>query len=191
MRCQVCGCVFAARRGARFCSGRCRVWAHRHPVSGPPRELCRLDRWVLFDSRKVPRRVGCPSWPASSTDSGSWSSFADASAAVGTSPLARGVGFVLNGDGICAIDLDHCVNPDGSLEPFARRILERCPQTYVEVSPSGSGLHIFGLGTVGVGRRMDGVEVYDRGRYMTVTGRVFRDFPRRLADVQPLVDALA
>lgn len=190
MSCQVCGCRFAARRDARFCSTRCRVWAHRHRSSGPPRELCRLDRWVLFDSRKVPRRVDRPSWPASSTDPASWSSFNSASAAVGSSGFACGVGFVLTGDGVCAIDLDHCINPDGSLEPFAREILARCPRTYVEVSPSGTGLHIFGFGHVGGGRRMDGVEVYDRGRYMTVTGQAFRDFPRRLAKVQPLVDSL-
>lgn len=105
-------------------------------------------------------------------------------------PFAAGVGFVLNGDGVACVDLDHCVNPDGSLDPWAREVLALAPRTYVEVSPSGSGLHVFGFASVGVGRRLGLVEVYDRARYMTVTGRVFRGAPSRLADMQSFVDAL-
>jgi primase-polymerase (primpol)-like protein len=190
MRCHSCGELFAARADARYCSGRCRVRAHRSgPKSGPPLELRRLDRWVLHDKRKVPRRVDRPSWPASSTNPETWSSYADA-IAVERGRFKAGIGFVLNGDGIACVDLDHCLYSDGSLEPYARRILERTPKTYVEVSPSGTGLHIFGYAEVGTGRVLDGVEVYDRGRYMTVTSNRFREFPRRLADISALVESL-
>jgi len=100
-----------------------------------------------------------------------------------------GVGFVLNGDGIAAIDLDHCVTDEG-LEPWAADIVARCAGTYIELSPSGTGLHIFGYATVGHGRRGVGVEVYDRGRYFTVTGNVWGSAPRRLADISAVVDSI-
>ena len=180
MRCSSCGVEFHARADARFCSGRCRVRAHRG--LRPPAELVRRDRWVTHRA-KVPLQVsgGC----ASSTDPSTWSTFEAASSCSGRD----GVGFVLNGDGIACIDLDHCL-VDGVLEPWAQEIIDRCPRTYVEVSPSGTGLHVFGLATVGAGRNMGGVEVYDRGRYMTVTGRRYGSFPNRLADISGLVASL-
>ena len=43
---------------------------------------------------------------------------------------------------------------------------------------------------MGKGRRMGQVEVYDRGRYMTVTGNRWRGSSRRLADISSLVSDL-
>ena len=100
-----------------------------------------------------------------------------------------GVGFVLNGDGVACIDLDDCLH-DGVLDDWAADIVARCPRTYIEISPSGRGLHIFGYATVGKGRNLGGVEVYDRGRYICVTGQRFGDFPRRLSDISAAVAAL-
>jgi primase-polymerase (primpol)-like protein len=48
------------------------------------------------------------------------------------------------------------------------------PSTYVEVSPSGSGLHVWGFADLVQGRRTGDVEIYGAGRYITVTGRRFR-----------------
>ena len=95
----------------------------------------------------------------------------------------------INSDGIAGIDLDHCLT-GGVLEPWAQQIVDRCPATYVEVSPSGTGLHIFGRAIVGAGRRRDGVEVYDRGRYFTVTGKPFGKPSRKLADITGLIASL-
>jgi primase-polymerase (primpol)-like protein len=122
---------------------------------------------------------------ASSTNPRTWSSF-DVAAA---SSVGDGLGFVLNGDGIACVDLDHCIN-GGVLEPWAQAILDRTPATYVEVSPSGTGLHIFGFATVGAGRNLGGVEFYDRGRYMTVTGKRWGKSPRVLADISGLIASL-
>ena len=44
-------------------------------------------------------------------------------------------------DGLCAIDIDHCVNTDGTLSPLAADVIE-IMDSYSEVSPSGKGLHI-------------------------------------------------
>jgi primase-polymerase (primpol)-like protein len=105
------------------------------------------------------------------------------------------MGFVLTAeDRIVCIDLDHAL-VDGELLPWARRIVDGLPATYIEVSPSGTGLHIWGFGSVGRGRRMrDGeasVEVYDRGRYITVTRRPFEDAPSKLADLSEVIANLA
>lgn len=130
--------------------------------------------------------------PASSTDSATWSPLAAVDAA---GARGDGLGFVLNGDGIACIDIDHCVRPDGSLEPWAARLVRRVPKTWIEVSPSGTGLHVWGIATVGTGRhvKLPGggqVEVYDRGRYITVTRAPYRKSPRTLADLTDVVDEL-
>lgn len=178
--------MFAARRSdAVYCSGRCRVYAFRELRGQIPRALLDIPRWVLFDDRKIPRRVDCSA--ASSTDPDSWVPFVTAAEAA--RDYGRGVGFVLNGDGIACIDLDHCII-DGRLTDLARQVLAAAAGTYVEVSPSGTGLHVWGLGVVGKGVRGSGVEVYDRGRYMTVTGRRWRAAGRGLIDIQPLIDSL-
>jgi primase-polymerase (primpol)-like protein len=63
------------------------------------------------------------------------------------------------------------------------------PETYVEFSPSGRGLHVWGFGSLNRGRRFvrDGmkVEVYGDGRYLTVTGKKYGVSHRRsrLADL--------
>ena len=174
-----------ARSDAKFCSGRCRVAAHRrrHRLQVPT-AMARKRCWVTHRS-KVPMTPG--SIFARSNDPATWRDFSTAcrAAAVGN---VDGVGFMFDGTGIAGIDLDHCIT-DGVLEPWAAEIVPACAGTYIEVSPSGTGLHIFGLATVGTGRRRDGVEVYDRGRYFTVTGDRWGDAPLKLADIQAVVDA--
>jgi primase-polymerase (primpol)-like protein len=124
--------------------------------------------------------------PASSTDPRTWSSYKDATA----SAAGVGLGFVLsNEDDIVCIDLDHCLNPlTGRLAPWAAAIVRDAGTTYVEVSPSGDGLHIWGRAAVRQGRRIrrpDGtaVEIYGTGRYIAMTGRRHGNAPSVLADL--------
>jgi primase-polymerase (primpol)-like protein len=112
---------------------------------------------------------------ASSTDPETWSTYTAAKSAT----VGHGLGFVL-GDGIACLDLDHCLI-DGKPNGLAREVLARVPGAYVEVSPSGDGLHVWGTAPEQPGRRRDGFEVYSVGRYITVTGNVFR--PGRLVDL--------
>ena len=104
-----------------------------------------------------------------------------------------GVGFVLDGDGIVCLDLDHALE-DGRPVEWAAQLLARLPATYVEVSPSGTGLHVWGRARVVRGRRIrDGVrsvEIYGTGRYITVTGRRWRGASSRLADLDAVVAEL-
>ena len=92
------------------------------------------------------------------------------------------MGFVL-GDGIGCIDLDGCLDEKGRPSEFAQKVLAACPATFIEVSQSGRGLHIFGLLPEAPGRAREGVEVYSAGRFIAMTGRRWGSSPRLLADL--------
>lgn len=184
--CDYCGVgINLLRAGARFCSAKCRVYASRKPSI--PAEMSGKDRWVRRNRRKTPLTVAGGS--ASSTDPSTWSSLAEAKA----SKVGAGLGFVLGG-GIGCIDLDHCFS-GGKLAGWAQEIVSRAPDTYMEVSQSGEGLHIFGFLPEAPGRniRRDGrnVEFYSAGRYIAVTGDRFLDSPAKLADLRGLVASLS
>lgn len=175
----------------RFCSTRCRVAAHRATKTQLPLELTTRDRWVRRSATKVPLTTG--GMPASSTDPRTWSTHRDATA----STAGVGLGFVLSDvDDVVCIDLDHCMNPlTGRLDLWAVAIVRDAGATYVEVSPSGDGLHIWGRADVRQGRRIrrpDGtaVEVYGTGRYITVTGRRHGSCPSILADLSAVIAVL-
>lgn len=153
-----------------------------------PAEMTRRATWVRRTARKVP--VTTTRRPASVSDRATWTTYAKAR----RSNAGVGLGFVLDGSGIVCIDLDHCLE-GGELAPWAREILDRLPATYVEVSPSGTGLHVFGRGHVPCGRRVrrgDGtaVEVYGDGRYIAVTGVRYGASPAKLADLSEAVAGL-
>jgi hypothetical protein len=130
-------------------------------------------------ARSVDKKPFCaPGRMASSTDAASWLTYEDAVALAEREKLA-GVGFVFApDDGLCGIDLDHCRDAvTGAVQPWAQRVIERF-NSYTEISPSGTGVHIFVRATLpGPGKkrnRPDGVgavEMYDRARYFTVTGQ--------------------
>ncbi|MEU6543888.1 DNA primase [Streptomyces sp. NPDC046859] len=195
-RCDNCREHLGARHAhnARFCSGRCRMAAHRarqRKSDSVPAAMARRRQWVRYSDRKVPLSARGPRRsPASSTDPATWSSYSAAK----RSTAGVGIGFVLSPtDRLVCIDLDHAL-ADGVLASWARDIVDRLPQTYIEVSPSGTGLHIWGYGSVGRGRRIrrgeSCVEVYDRGRYITVTGEPFEGAASSLADISKVLDDL-
>lgn len=181
-----------ARSHTRTCSPRCRKAlsrAARRTENTLPVELTTRDRWVRRAADKRPLTVA--GMAASSTDPRTWSTHDEAV----RSTAGAGLGFVLDGDGVVCIDLDHCIRPDGSLEPWAAPIVADAGTTYVEVSPSGDGLHIWGRADVRQGRRIrrpngTAVEIYGTGRYITVTGRRHGHCPSTLADLSALIAQL-
>lgn len=188
-RCEHCRTHLGARHAhnARYCSGRCRTAACRARRTVPA-ELAQRPRWVRRSVAKVPLTVGGAT--ASSTDPATWARHAEAA----RSTAGAGLGFVLNGDGIACVDLDHCLNGE-RLAPWAQRVLDLAPGCWVERSVSGDGLHIWGRGALPSGRRipLDGggtAELYGTGRYIAVTGQTWGDTPRRLGDLHDLIDAL-
>jgi putative DNA primase/helicase len=148
-----------------------------------PDDLKELDQWVLWRyegddhgrATKVPyQRNGRK---ASSSDQKTWCSFEDARAVYETGGYS-GLGFVFAPDGgLVGIDLDDCLTDSGAYEPWAIPIIQRFHDSYSEVSPSGLGIKIFARGKLPGGGTAfpmgDGrVELYDQGRYFTVTGDV-------------------
>ncbi|NLZ10935.1 MAG: hypothetical protein GX086_06340 [Alcaligenaceae bacterium] len=95
----------------------------------------------------------------------------------------NGIGLILNGDGLVGIDLDNCVD-EGRAQPAALHLLMSLGCGYVEVSPSGTGLHGFGLVSepptfTGIKCSVNGlaIEVYACKRYLTVTGHLYSQYP--------------
>ncbi|MEV5911078.1 bifunctional DNA primase/polymerase [Streptomyces chartreusis] len=176
-----------ARSHARFCMPACRAAAHRKSRSIPT-ELTRRPRWIRRTSRKVP--IAVDGSAASSTDPASWSTHR----AAARSTAGAGLGFVLDGDGVVCLDLDHCLDSEGVIAGWAQGVLDAAGDTWVEVSQGGDGLHIWGYGALPHGRRITvgagSVELYGTGRYIAVTGRTFGGTPQRLGDVQHVIDSL-
>jgi len=173
--CERCGerlAIAGRGRTPRYCSTRCRVAAHRarHRL---PRELTERARWVRHEDK---RPITPDGRPASSTDPRTWSAYREAA----RSKVGDGLGFVL-GDGVACLDIDHCLDGQGRPDARARAILARVPGAYVEVSPSGRGLHVWGAAPEQPGRRHEDYEAYAVGRYITVTGNVYQ--PGRLVDL--------
>lgn len=171
--CEWCGISIVSKRGdAKYCSAAHRIYAHRaqKAAGGIPAEMIRRDRWVRYAPNKAPLRI--TGHAASSTDASTWSPYTEAV----NSRAGVGLGYVL-GDGIGCIDLDHCLTYREP-SPAAQQLLARHPGAYIEVSPSGHGLHIWGLMPEGPGRRenRDGlsIETYSTGRYITITGDVYQ-----------------
>jgi primase-polymerase (primpol)-like protein len=166
----------------KFCSTKCRMAAHRASrKTNVPAELLSRPRWVRYrnvalDNRMSKMPITIDGRSASSTNAATWTDYASAH----KSHVGDGLGFVLNGDGIMCIDLDHCVE-NGEVNQLALDFIDSLPETYIEFSPSGDGLHIWGFGTVAKGSRkvVNGlnIETYSDGRYMTVTNQPFIKAP--------------
>ena len=143
--------------------------------------------WADEGGRKVPKSPHGGN--ARSNDPSTWGTYAEAEAVRARNGYS-GVGLMLT-DGYTGIDLDGVVE-DGKIADWAQEIVDELG-SYAEISPSGTGLHILGwsdverTGPIGRNNR-SGVEVYNHGRYFTVTGNVVRDAP--LVDVTPDLPAL-
>ncbi len=177
-----------------------------------PELLLGRDQWVLWrhelrDGKwtKVPYQSHAPSKKADTTDPQTWNSYADTlrgyQATLRTKNPADGIGFVFAHDGgLVGFDLDGSI-VNGELDPFAQTILDQLTPTYYEVSPSGNGIkgivlgHLPGPGmhrkNLGPDSRI-GFELYDTGRFFTITGDLWgecRDIGDRSQSVCDLYEA--
>ena len=138
------------------------------PWTARPRPNGRLAKVpVRLTEEQVPQ-------PVNPLDPRHWQIHHDAQTHV-HSGQADGLGIALTPDlGLTCIDIDDCRADNGALSPLALTILSRFPTGYVEISPSGRGLHLFAVGRVPAGwRRQAHVDIIDRG-YVTVTGHIHR-----------------
>lgn len=133
---------------------------------------------------------------AKSNTPSTWSSLDDALDAYNKYPARlSGIGYNFKGvTDVVGIDLDKCIDEGGNLLPWAAEIVSSF-DTYTEVSPSGRGVRMFGLGRKPGdrerGKALPGVELYDGSstRYLTVTGNHLPGTPTDVVDVtQPLTE---
>lgn len=146
-----------------------------------PEDLIKYSRWVCWKisrGTKVPFDARRRHAHASVSKPESWCTYEEAKSAYLASCHEPdgfdGVGIVLIGDGLVAVDLDHCVK-DGQPNAEAQDLLNIIGPTYVEISPSGEGIRAFAFApplVKGLKAHLRGisVELYSNLRYLTVTG---------------------
>lgn len=161
-------------------------------VDNVPDELKEYDQWVCW--RPEPKKDGkvdkIPVTPgvgrnAKSNDPTTWRPYQEA---VDYYKRHRktiaGIGFVLSKkDPFAGGDLDSCRDPEtGAITDKATRTLKRF-NTYSEISPSDTGVRFFCRGKLpGTGKTKDGIELYDRGRFLTITGGWLGDYSGNIED---------
>ena len=157
-------------------------------------------------------------WDARTNDSTTWATYSEAEANKGKTATHKdskhkdeygfattvresieGAGLVL-ANGYCGVDFDHVLDESGNVPQWVTEILNTL-DTYIEISPSGTGLHglLYCGDLLEAGRSFSGqftltrngeitseaakeceLEIYfptTGGRYFTVTGNVYRDRP--------------
>lgn len=158
-----------------------------------PPELMAAAQWVCWKyvmktagKTKIPYTPG-GSAAAKTNDPKTWRDFDKAAAS-----LRRydGIGFVVTSDDPwCGVDIDHCIDKEtGAIHPVASEIVEQL-NSYTEITPSGEGLRVWvraKIPAAGRRKRWRGVEVemYDSGRYFTMTGRLMSDVLPTIEDRQ-------
>ena len=174
-----------------------------HLYDNIPAMLKQHPNWVAWGIRDAPPNTppkspynpvsllsGKP-LPAKAGVKETWDSFQNAAECVARR-LAQDIGYEFDG-GVYGVDLDHVID-GGMLKPEAQEIVGQLA-SYTEVSPSGTGLHIFVLAPdaeITRHRKKDYfLEIYSEGRYFTVTGNVYggmRTIETRTAELQAVHD---
>ena len=142
-----------------------------------PRELKNTPQWVTWRGENIGGKWTKPPYQSSgakarTNDPSTWVSFDKAVATFELDGWLDGVGIVLTqADPYVGVDLDHCREKGtGNIESWAREIIEKL-DSYTEISPSGTGVRIIVRAKLPHGGRKKGhFEIYDRDRYLTITG---------------------
>ena len=157
-----------------------------------PESLKNLDKWICWKWELIKKKDGTYKWDkppyradgkgkASSTDPTTWTTFSGAYAAYQSGGF-DGIGFVLtDNDPFVMVDLDKCLDEQWALEMMSDL------DSYSEGTPSGKGYRTIveaekpeQMGCTSSGFHEGRVEVYENGRYMTVTGNHIEGTPKEI-----------
>jgi hypothetical protein len=128
---------------------------------------------------------------------GEWTTFDSALEAYRRrADMVRGLAYLLHADdGFVGIDIDNCLNQEGSVKPWAQPILEKF-ETYWERSPSGTGIKgiiraqlapkVPSVNHIGDGT----VELYATNRFFAITGHIIGGASREIGECQSELDWL-
>jgi primase-polymerase (primpol)-like protein len=161
-----------------------------------PSELIEYKQWVLWRKVDINGRVTkVPISPWSGKAAAcdrprTWSTFWHVRHAV-RKYLCDGIGFVFTeADPFCGIDLDQCRTINGLIAPDFLELIKRF-ESYTELSPSGTGAHVLIRAKLpGKGRRTGRIEMYDSGRYFTITGKHLSGTPLAIQKRQDVLDTV-
>ena len=148
-------------------------------------EIKELKQWVGFRFTKVKTETSkkekqgkMPINPmtgkgAKANDPSTWGTYDEAVKSVERFHL-DGIGFEF-ASGYFGIDLDDVIDEKGNITSVGSDIVD-VVDSYTEFSPSGRGLHILcktSLDSIGVRNDNIGLEMYNTGRFFTITGNPY------------------
>ena len=161
-------------------------------IANIPSELKAVPHWISWrESDKCPLQLN--GTEAASDNPATWTAFENISGkeriGIMFTPASKLVG----------IDLDDAVDSNGNIKPWALAVMQKV-KSYTEFSPSGTGIHIYAEATVDLSAkkkkifpiaddRDQSIEIYNSGRYFTVTGNVLSGFSQ-LRNAQGDIDDL-
>ena len=158
-----------------------------------PEQLKAFPRWVTYKiEHKDGRKTKIPYNPttgerAKAGQPQTWGRFEEAVSALNTGKY-DGIGFEFHKDGFVGIDFDNCIE-NGVLNEWVSTWVARF-NSYVEYSPSGTGIHIICEGKLpDKAIKRPEAEMYDCGRFFTVTGKEY-GLTRPLREAQEAINAL-
>jgi hypothetical protein len=134
-------------------------------------------RWVLWRLEDGGKKIPYTKYNryADTTDPNDWITYDEAQAGLSSDGEYSGVGIIFDGT-ILGVDLDKCLNEAGRLIDPLLEAFVVVSDTYTEVSPSGTGLHLFFKLTAPlelIRNRHEGREAYTQNRYFTFTGNLY------------------
>lgn len=161
------------------------------------------DRRIFVCYKLVPKNDGTgksdkvpvdplTGWPSDAQNPASWMYPAEAQGWAALLGAGHGIGIVIHETGgLFCIDIDSCLQADGQWSPIVHAMLARFPGAAVEVSVSGTGVHIFGSTTRampphGTKNHLHKMECYTKARFIActnATGDPLRDFSTELEHV--------
>lgn len=160
-------------------------------------ELQGLPQWVVWRQevdregkpKKAPYNPKAKSAYASVKVPHSWGSLDQALSALATG-IYSGIGFMITPP-LVFFDLDHCVSKEMS-EVTDQRAAEivTAINSYTEISPSGTGLHVLAYGALPGKSIHTEIELYGSDRFTTITTKHIATIPRTIEHRQEEINDL-
>ena len=102
-----------------------------------------------------------------------------------------GVGIMLHKElGLTGIDFDHCVEEGVIIDPWVAQKVKEL-NSYTEYSVSGTGIHVLIWGRLPWKKcGGDKIEMYDRSRFLVMTGNLVPGTPTEIRNAQDTINAI-
>lgn len=162
------------------------------PYSGIPDDMKREARWLVY--RMEPgvegRKNKIPYDPKTGRKANDPKLGVSFEAAKSAAADYSGLGFYVESPYL-VVDIDNCVSRDGLVADYAAEIIREM-NTFSELSPSGTGIHVWAKGVKPGDACRRGIEIYSTKRFLTVTGVHVPGTPAQVREVEikPIYDRM-